>query len=105
MARAEADWLVGLNATRALTVKHNAQLACGRVQTPTLAIIAQREARIRSFEPKTYYHLIFRADGTKPTRRSCMTSQACSSMQTSCSAFPQNRRWIICSAFTNGTKQ
>lgn len=60
VARAEADWLVGLNATRALTVKHNAQLACGRVQTPTLAIIAQREARIRSFEPKTYYHLIFR---------------------------------------------
>ena len=63
VARAEADWLVGLNATRALTVKHNAQLACGRVQTPTLAIIAQREAQIRSFEPKTYYHLIFRADG------------------------------------------
>lgn len=36
-ARAEADWLVGINATRAMTCKYNAQLSCGRVQTPTLA--------------------------------------------------------------------
>lgn len=55
VARAEADWLVGLNATRALTVKHNAQLSCGRVQTPTLAIIARRAQQIRSFRPQTYY--------------------------------------------------
>ena len=41
-ARAEADWLVGINGTRALTCKYNAQLSCGRVQTPTLAIIAKR---------------------------------------------------------------
>lgn len=45
MCRAEADWLVGINATRALTCKYNAQLSCGRVQTPTLAIIAKRERR------------------------------------------------------------
>lgn len=54
-ARAEADWVVGINATRALTCKHNAQLSCGRVQTPTLAIIAKREAEIRNFTPKPYY--------------------------------------------------
>lgn len=57
VARAEADWLVGLNATRALTVKHNAQLSCGRVQTPTLAMIAKREAQIKAFQPKEYYGL------------------------------------------------
>lgn len=57
VARAEADWLVGLNATRALTVKHNAQLSCGRVQTPTLAMIAAREKEIKSFRPKEYYSL------------------------------------------------
>ena len=34
-ARAEADWLVGMNGTRALTCRYNAQLSCGRVQTPT----------------------------------------------------------------------
>lgn len=53
--RAEADWIVGINATRALTVKHNAQLSCGRVQTPTLGIIAQREEEIKNFKPREYY--------------------------------------------------
>ena len=63
VARAEADWLVGLNATRALTVKHNAQLSCGRVQTPTLAIIAKREAQIKAFTPKVYYGLKMKGKG------------------------------------------
>ena len=63
VARAEADWLVGLNATRALTVKHNAQLSCGRVQTPTLAIIARREAQIKEFQPQSYYSLSVNAGG------------------------------------------
>lgn len=55
MCRAEADWLVGINATRALTCKYNAQLSCGRVQTPTLAIIAAREEEIKSFVPKPFF--------------------------------------------------
>lgn len=62
-ARAEADWLVGINATRALTCKHNAQLSCGRVQTPTLAIVAKREEEIRQFTPKPYYGLTAVAQG------------------------------------------
>ena len=62
VARAEADWLVGINATRALTCKYNAQLSCGRVQTPTLAMIAEREEEIRSFRPKNYYGLKPRLD-------------------------------------------
>ncbi|MEB7772120.1 DNA topoisomerase III [Kurthia gibsonii] len=57
VARAEADWVVGINATRALTVKYNAQLSTGRVQTPTLAMIANREQQIKNFKPKTYYGL------------------------------------------------
>lgn len=57
VARAEADWFVGINGTRALTSKFNAQLSCGRVQTPTLAMIAQREEEIRSFKPRTFYGL------------------------------------------------
>lgn len=57
VARAEADWLVGLNATRALTVKHNAQLSCGRVQTPTLAMILARSEQIKNFKEKKYYGL------------------------------------------------
>lgn len=57
VARAEADWVVGINATRALTVKYNAQLSTGRVQTPTLAMIAEREKQINEFQPKAYYGL------------------------------------------------
>lgn len=53
--RAEADWLVGLNVTRALTCKHNAQLSAGRVQTPTLAMIVERENEIKNFKPKDYW--------------------------------------------------
>ncbi|MCP8968061.1 DNA topoisomerase III [Ectobacillus ponti] len=55
VARAEADWLVGINATRALTTRHNAQLSCGRVQTPTLAMIAKREEEIKKFQPQPFY--------------------------------------------------
>ncbi|GAE34517.1 DNA topoisomerase III [Halalkalibacter akibai] len=51
VARSEADWYVGINGTRALTTKFNAQLSCGRVQTPTLAMIAKREQDIQSFKP------------------------------------------------------
>ena len=57
VARAQSDWVVGLNATRALTCKYNAQLSCGRVQTPTLAMIAAREEEIRTFKPVPYYGL------------------------------------------------
>lgn len=61
VSRAEADWLVGINATRALTCKYNAQLSCGRVQTPTLAMIAAREEEIRNFKPQEYYGLTLQA--------------------------------------------
>ena len=70
VARAEADWLVGLNATRALTVKHNAQLSCGRVQTPTLAMIAKRESQMKEFQPKSYYGLKVKGAGISWSWRS-----------------------------------
>ncbi|MCA0988825.1 DNA topoisomerase III [Guptibacillus algicola] len=62
-ARSEADWYVGLNASRALTTKFNAQLSSGRVQTPTLAMIAHREDEIKSFQPERYYGLVAVVDG------------------------------------------
>lgn len=54
-SRSEADWLVGLNVTRALTCKYNAQLSAGRVQTPTLAMIVDRENEIKKFVPRDYW--------------------------------------------------
>lgn len=65
VARSEADWFVGMNATRALTCKFNAQLSCGRVQTPTVAIIARREEEIRNFKPKDFYGITAEANRLK----------------------------------------
>lgn len=65
--RAEADWIVGINATRALTTKYNSQLSCGRVQTPTLAIIAQREEEIKNFVPREYYGVVANTKDLKLT--------------------------------------
>ena len=62
-ARAEADWLVGLNITRALTCKHNAQLSAGRVQTPTLAMIVEREEEISRFAPRPYWTVRLELEG------------------------------------------
>jgi DNA topoisomerase-3 len=55
VCRAEADWLIGLNVTRALTSKYNAQLSAGRVQTPTLAMMMEREKEIGGFRPVPYW--------------------------------------------------
>lgn len=59
--RAEADWYVGLNVTRALTCKYNAQLSAGRVQTPTLALVVEREQEIKKFVPKDYWTVMAQA--------------------------------------------
>ena len=66
-ARAEADWLVGLNVTRALTVKFNAQLSAGRVQTPTLALIVKREEEIKRFVPQPYWRVRVEVQGFSAT--------------------------------------
>ncbi|KGX87327.1 DNA topoisomerase III [Pontibacillus litoralis] len=67
VARSEADWYIGLNATRALTTRFNAQLNCGRVQTPTVAIIATREDEIKHFRAETYYGIEAQTDTIKLT--------------------------------------
>ncbi len=68
-ARSEADWIVGLNVTRALTCRHNAQLSAGRVQTPTLSLIVEREKEIRNFVPRDYYGVRLKAGGFSATYR------------------------------------
>ena len=55
LARAKADWLVGMNATRLFSVRYNSKLNIGRVQTPTLAMIVQRDYDIKHFIKQKYY--------------------------------------------------
>src|SRR5436305_10634609 len=58
-SRSEADWIVGMNATRAATIRlrssFDGAVSLGRVQTPTLAIVARREEEIRAFKPEPYW--------------------------------------------------
>ena len=55
--RAEADWIIGLNISRALSCKHDARLSAGRVQTPTLAMIIYREQEIAAFRPQSFWNV------------------------------------------------
>lgn len=55
--RSEADWLIGMNASRAFTLRYDALLSIGRVQTPTLRLIVERDRAIRAFVPEEYYEL------------------------------------------------
>ena len=55
--RSEADWLVGMNASRAFTLKYNVLLSIGRVQTPTLALLVKRDQEIEQFVPRDYWEL------------------------------------------------
>ncbi|ASE36690.1 DNA topoisomerase III [Staphylococcus pettenkoferi] len=63
LARSEADWIVGINATRALTTKYDAQLSLGRVQTPTIQLIQTRQEQINHFQPQEYFTLSARING------------------------------------------
>lgn len=55
VCRAEADWLIGLNVTRALTTKYNDPLSAGRVQTPTVGMVFDRDKEIQAFQPQDYW--------------------------------------------------
>lgn len=57
LVRSHADWIVGLNATRLFTTAYNAKLSVGRVQTPTLALIVERDHRINNFNKEKFYHV------------------------------------------------
>ena len=61
--RAKADWLVGMNASTALNALYKARLSCGRVQTPTLALIVERTRKSRAFEPEPFYQVRIAAHG------------------------------------------
>ncbi len=61
LSRAEADWLLGINATRALTTKYNASLSTGRVQTPTLQMIYDQGTKVENFKASEYYTMSINA--------------------------------------------
>lgn len=55
--RSESDWLVGMNASRAFSIKYNSNLSIGRVQTPTLALLVNRHIERQNFKPEEYFEI------------------------------------------------
>ena len=83
LCRAKADWLVGINATRLFSVLYHRTLNIGRVMSPTLAIIVQREAEIDAFKPVPFYSVAldlpsFTAASARMDKKSrCRTAENC----------------------------
>ena len=65
LCRQKADWLVGINATRLFSVLYHRTLNVGRVQTPTLAMLAEREEKIQSFQKEKYHHVRLQVGGAE----------------------------------------
>ena len=85
-ARQQADWLVGINGTRLFTVLYkNKVLKVGRVQTPTLAMMVQRETEIMNFKKTPYYTLVLDADGLTAVSDKYDTENAANQAKISCS--------------------
>ena len=63
VCRSQADWLVGMNATRAYTTKYFKKLTVGRVQTPTLAMLVERAGQISNFQKEKYFNVELDCDG------------------------------------------
>lgn len=69
VCRAQADWLVGMNATRAFTTKYYKKLTVGRVQTPTLAMLVDRMDQISGFKKQKYFNVELDCDGMKAEKQ------------------------------------
>ena len=67
LCRERADWIVGINATRLFSTLYGQTLNVGRVMTPTLALVVEREAAIRSFKPESFYTVVLNCDGVALT--------------------------------------
>ena len=95
-SRSEADWIVGMNATRAATIRlrssFDGAVSLGRVQTPTLAIIARREEEIRAFEPEPYWLV----DATFVADRASAATSAASTPEPSRGSPARRRPWRSC---------
>lgn len=65
LCRQKADWLVGINATRLFSVLYHRTLNVGRVQTPTLAMLAERDAKINCFQKEKYHHVRLKVAGAE----------------------------------------
>lgn len=84
LCRAKADWLVGINATRLFSVLYRRTLNIGRVMSPTLALIVQREAEIEAFQPEPFYTVALELPGFTAVGARMQDKTAAKELQTAC---------------------
>ena len=84
LCRAKADWLVGINATRLFSVLYHRTLNIGRVMSPTLALIVQREAEIDTFKPVPFYTVVLELPGFSVSGERMVDKAAAQQLKTAC---------------------
>ena len=82
--RAKADWLIGMNGTRAFTKKYGRKQTIGRVQTPTLAMLTERQAKIQNFVKEPYYKVELSGAGVVAVSEQMAQEQDADAMQVAC---------------------
>ena len=82
--RAKADWLIGMNGTRAFTKKYGRKQTIGRVQTPTLAMLAERQTKIQNFVKEPYYKVELSGGGMVAVSEQMAQEQDADAMQAAC---------------------
>ena len=100
LCRQKADWLVGINATRLFSVLYHRTLNVGRVQTPTLAILAERDGKIMLFQKEKYHHVRLQVDGAEAVSEKFTDSAQAKQVQAAC----QNGQ-AVCTSFTRERKK
>ena len=97
--RAKADWIIGINATRLFSCLYNRTLNVGRVQTPTLKMLADRDAAITTFKKEKYYHVRLALPGTEAVSEKLSDPAAAENLKAAC-----NTAQAICKSVTREKK-
>ena len=84
LCRQKADWLVGINATRLFSVLYHRTLNVGRVQTPTLAMLAEREAKTMMFRKEKYHHVRLKVNGAEAVSEKIVSPEDAETVKTAC---------------------
>ena len=100
LCRQKADWLVGINATRLFSVLYHRTLNVGRVQTPTLAMLAERDGKIMLFQKEKYHHIRLQVDGIEAVSEKFTDPAQAKQVQAAC----QNRQ-AVCTSVTREKKK
>ena len=100
LCRAKADWIVGINATRLFSLLYNHTLNVGRVQSPTLKILADRSDAITNFKKEKHYHVHLVLDGTEAVSDRFSSKEAAEKIATSCKG-----KTAVCTSITSEKKE